>query len=276
MTNIFENPRRMLGRAKHHIDDLAMQINSFVQDKPWSPLREVDVDGLTELHKIKFTRRMSEDIPHIVFDAANNLRPALDQMAFQIAVRHTGSAVPKHAKFPVGPTEADMLNNLAGGCKDLPSEIQTLFRGFKPYKGGNDALWALNELCNVPKHKTLIPVQLSGATLKFSGGRFRGVVRQTWEWDSEKNEIVYLKTTVGTNCTYNLDFTIGIAFNNIIQVIDRKPPVAVLNAMAGEVERVLLATEAECRRSPAADAKRTSLRSSMIHPWEKTGWENAM
>jgi hypothetical protein len=248
MVDIFESPKRMLNRGKHHIADLAVQINSFVQDKPWSRVVEADVDGVTELHKIKFTERLSEDIPHIVFDAANNLRSALDQAAFQIGVHHTGTAAPKSAKFPMGPTEGDMLNNLAGGGKDLPPEIQAIFRGFKPYKGGNDPLWALNELCNIPKHKMIVPVQLSGGTITVSDGVFGGPTKVTWEWDSEKNEIVYMRTAVGAKGAYNLDFAIGIAFNNVIQIIDRKPPVAVLNAMAGEVESVLMATEAECRR----------------------------
>jgi hypothetical protein len=181
MANIFDGPNRMLSRGRHHIAELTTQINSFVQDKPWSRVIEVDTDGTTELHKIRFTRRLSEDLPNIVFDAANNLRSALDQAAFQIAVRHTGSAAPKHAKFPVGPTRDHMLNNLAGGCKDLPQEIQTLFSGFEPYMGGNDILWALNELCNAPKHKTLVPVQLSGGAITISNGIFSGAPNPTWE-----------------------------------------------------------------------------------------------
>jgi hypothetical protein len=31
-------------------------------------------------------------------------------------------------------------------------------RRFKPYKGGNDLLWALNGICNVNKHRMLVPV----------------------------------------------------------------------------------------------------------------------
>jgi hypothetical protein len=248
MINIFTSPNKMLNRGKRHISDLETQINSFIHDKPWSRVVEIDVDGVTELHKIKFTKTLSEDMPHIVFDAANNLRSALDQTAFQIARRHTGIDNPKSAKFPIGPTESDMLNNLAGGCRDLPAEIQALFRTFKPYKRGNNVIWALNELCNAPKHKILVPVELSGGTITVSDGSFQGPVAATWDWDREKNEITYMKTRVGEASTYNLDFALGIAFDNVIQVIDRKSPVAVLRAMAGEVERVLMAAEVECLR----------------------------
>jgi len=159
MADLFASPKNMLRRAKYHINDLNTQISAFMHDKPWSHVIEKDVDGITDLHKVKFNKRLSDDLPGIVFDAANNLRPVLDQMAFAIAVVHTGKINPTSAKFPFGPTESKMLNNANGGCKDLPPVIQALFEGFRPYKRGNDALWALNELANTPKHKILIPLR---------------------------------------------------------------------------------------------------------------------
>lgn len=238
----------MLSRAKHHVADLEAKINSFVQDKPWTPVIEVDVDGFTQLHKIKFTKSLSEDIPNVIFDAANNLRSALDQAAFQIAVRHTGNSAPTSARFPIGPTEAKMLNTLAGGCKDLPPEIRSVFRAFHPYKGRNDTLWALNELCNFPKHKILVPIQLTRGTFTVSDAVMRGrrLGTFTWEWDREKNEVIWLRSEM--EGTYNLDFTVGVAFDNTIELIGGHAPVAVLNTMARVVESVLMATEAECRR----------------------------
>jgi len=192
---------------------------------------------------------LSEDIPHIVFETATNLRAALDQAAFQIAVRHTSNPEPKSAKFPFGPTKDDMLNNLKGGCKDVPPEIKLVFSASKPYKGGNDPLWALNELRNSPHHKILVPIQIGrGGTIKVSHGLFiGGRSRPTWEWNSERNEIVWLRTDGGTS-KYNLDFDVGVAFDDVVEFLDQKPPVPVLNAMVRAVEKVLIMTEVESRR----------------------------
>src|SRR5436190_12345909 len=159
MADIFSSPRQMLRNAKRHLANLEIEINRFGEEKPWAYVIEDDPDTPTKIHKVKFTKQLSEFLPGIVFDCANNLRPVLDQTAFAIAVRHTRNSRPKSAKFPFGPDELHMLNNLSGGCKDLPTEIRDLFKSFKPYKGGNNALWALNELCNVPKHMLLYPVR---------------------------------------------------------------------------------------------------------------------
>ena len=75
----------MLRRAKQQIDDLETQIHTFAKEKPWSHIVEKDADGVANLHKVKFTERLSEDLPHIVFEAANNLRAVLDQLGFAVA-----------------------------------------------------------------------------------------------------------------------------------------------------------------------------------------------
>ena len=50
----------------------------------------------------------------------------------------------------------------------MPPEILALFRAFKPYKGGNDALWALNKLCNAKKHCALIPFDIGRANVSIT------------------------------------------------------------------------------------------------------------
>ena len=251
MADIFKSPKSMLSRAKRHLADLEAQIKAFMHDKPWNVVIEKDVDGTTNVLKIKFTKRLSEDLPHIIFDCANNLRSALDQAAFAIGIKHMGSQ-PKAAKFPFGPSERDMLNNLAGGCKDLPAEIRDLFKGFKPYKGGNNAIWALNELCNAPKHKTLYPVVIGsgGASL---GGNFAigsgGIRLQSPAWDSEKNEVEFVRFPDGAiQGNPNFNFALTVAFDEVDEVIRSQNPIGALRAMTGEVERILVATERECRR----------------------------
>jgi hypothetical protein len=242
----------MLGRAKRHLADLEAQINAFSRDKPWNMVVEKDADGITNVIKIKFTERLSEDLPHIVFDCANNLRSALDQAAFAIATKHVGHSMAKSAKFPFGLSEGDMLNNLAGGCKDLPTEISDLFQGFKPYKGGNNALWAMNELCNAPKHKMLYPVVIGDGGVGLGGNFAVGASSLQIgpsRWDSEKNEIAFARFPDGAiqgNPNFNLAFTVTL--DDVDEVIRGQNPIQVLRAMTGEVERILVATERECRR----------------------------
>jgi hypothetical protein len=64
----------------------------------------------------------------------------------------------------MGPTEDAVRNNAKGGCKDLPAEITMLFEGFKPYKGGNNALRALNEIAGLQGIEWVILRDRSGGS----------------------------------------------------------------------------------------------------------------
>lgn len=127
----------------------------------------------------------------------------------------------------------------------------TFLLAFKPYKGGNNALWALNELCNAPKHKMIYPIGIGGVGLGL-GGNFvvgAGGILILNTWDSDKNEIIYASFPDGAiqgNPNFHLAFS--VALDEVDEIIRGQHPVKVLRSMTGEVERVLMATERECRR----------------------------
>ena len=128
----------------------------------------------------------------------------------------------------------------------LPLEIQTLFRSFKPYNGGNNPLWTLNQLRNAT-HTALTPIgfPVGGMALRnIPGGKFEiPAVR----WDSEKDEMIFAKVPAGStfNCDFNLTFLVAFGEVDLGEgpiTIDR------LQLMSAEVRRVINDTEAECRR----------------------------
>lgn len=244
MPDLFESPRKMIAWGKKRTKELGAAIDGFVKEEPWSYVVQPEPETGSYLHKIVFTDRVTEDLPNILFDAVNNLRPALDQIAFAIAVLSTGIDKPKHCAFPFAGTEADMAN-ARGKCKDLPTEIIDVFVRFKPYERGNDALYTLNKLANTPKHMALVPMLVGGALI--IGNRFKPpyqVVHKMWKRDS--NEIEFFTTDV--DCRLETEFKLTVSFDDIHETVRGKHPVGVLDAMAGEVERVLMCTEAECRR----------------------------
>jgi len=252
MADIFDSPKRMLRWSKQHIDKLEREIISFSHEKPWSIVSERGADGTTDVFKVVFNRQLSDDLPHIVFDAANNMRTVLDQTAFAVAVQYTGNKSPKSAKFPFGPTETDMLNNERGGCKDLPQEVRSLFKSFKPYKGGNNALWALNELANTSKHKMLYPIGLGGGVTTFRPNGLMvlpGVPLeiQPPQWNREKHELIFARIGADAQFRGDFDVTFTVAFDEVDEVIRGQNPVVVLGVMVREVQEVLDLTEVMCR-----------------------------
>jgi len=196
-------------------------------------------------------------LPCILFDIASNLRAALDQAGYAATVA-SGNIKLEKTNFPFADSLANLNNNIDGPrnvCRDLPPEITAIFRGFKPYKGGNDPLWALNKLCNTKKHCALVPLQIGSATVFFVSD----VIGDNWSsstvspnsfglgWNPEKNEITLTTTPPGVTPKITADVAFNIAIEGIETIVGEQAT-HVLHAMSGIVERVLMATEAECRR----------------------------
>jgi hypothetical protein len=255
MTDIFYSPRLTLVRAQQHIQNFNALVNDFVDGHPWAYVPETDPDTGEHIHKIKFTRQLPQMLPCILFDIASNLRATLDQAGYSSALASGNIRLTK-TNFPFADTTANLDNNIDGRrvCEDLPPEITTLFRGFKPYKGGNDPLWALNKLCNTKKHCRLVPIGIERALVFFTSD----VIGAGWSsntvsptstglgWNAEKGEVTLQVTPPGVTPKITADVSFNIAIDGIETIVGEQAA-HVLHAMSGIVERILLATEAECR-----------------------------
>jgi hypothetical protein len=255
MGNVFSSPRLTLARARHHILNFGKIVNEFVDSKPWTEFVDKDTDVSRDLYKLKFTQALPEMLPCVLFDAANNLRAVLDQAGYASAVAAKSPSL-KATKFPFGPTESDFKNNLAGGCKDLRPEIRAIFESSNAYKTGDSTLWALNEIANNKKHCALKPLIIDSPSAFFSGKSvgMEGIDEIVSPggagigWDSEKNEITLMAAPAGTNFRLGVsNVTFNIAIDDI-DTLGNQSAVRVLDTMADKVGRILLATEAECRR----------------------------
>jgi hypothetical protein len=271
MVDHFASPRLTISRAQHHIDDLTAKINEFVTTQPWSHAVEQDLTARQDVHRIRFARRLPDDLPCIVFDAANNLRAVLDQSGYASAIA-SGKVDPKGTQFPFGDDLAGIEKTVIGRgrCKDLPPEILTLFMSFNPYKGGNNALWALNKLCNAKKHCALVPFDIGRANLHSmqvtqlkpvfrddgmvdltyqikTKGFVAGMSRENPDWDPDKYEITLARFPLNESPNYQARVALNVTFDGV-ETQRGKPAVLLLREMMGIVDRILSVTEAECRR----------------------------
>lgn len=62
-----------------------------------------------------------------------------------------------------------------------------------------------------------------------------------------KNEIIFLRANTDTKVDYNIQFTFTIAFGEV-EGVSGEPILGFLNAASSEVERIVLAIEAEAHR----------------------------
>lgn len=246
MADLFSSAKSTLRRAQHHIGDLSARLKALVKEHAWAYDIDRDTDGVTEVHKIKLWKPFPDDLPCIIFDAVNNLRACLDQTSYAACAANGCSAL-DFAYFPIVRGEefyADKIN----GIKGLHPEIRTLFAAFKPYKGGNSSFWALNELCNTKKHARLIPATLGNFVIEFTASTIETPSFGPPFFDAEKNQVILGKIAPNPDRGTNTKITYAIVFDHPSEIINRQNPVAFLDTARCEVERVLMATEMECRR----------------------------
>lgn len=255
MPDPFNSPRRRIAAAKQQICNLDQRLAKFFEKRRYRMVIEEAADGTHDVHKIKLTKLLPDSLGDLANNAIENLRSALDQAAFAT----TGRENAKSAYFPVGDDISGLENVIKGRCKDIPSEIVALFRSFQPYRGRNDAIWTLNRLCNVSKHRLLIPIGTAGGAIKVGGGVLieasgaGGIAFGPQPWDSEKNEMIYAIVGRSSKLTYDVKVGFFVAFGEV-ESIDRKPITPLLNAFTKEVG----ASFPPLRRSASVWASRES------------------
>lgn len=242
----FRSPKQKLARAQEHIRDFEAACKIFIEGNPYARSIEVDTDGVTKLHKIKLTQDIPDRLTDLAQDSIEALRHTLDQIGYACALL-AGKANPRCAYFPFASSGGELAAVIRGRCKDIPSDIVSVFRSYQPYQGGNDELWAMSKIANA-KHTVLVPVGHASEGFRMKRGTIRGPgAIMCPRWDSEKQEMVFAKSGPGGDIEYDVEFAFYIAFGNV-PIFEGRPVLDVLKYLANVVDSIITATEAECRR----------------------------
>jgi hypothetical protein len=106
---------------------------------------------------------------------------------------------------------------------------------------------ALSKLCNANKHRLLMPIGTLVPGMNVAKAVLRNADILNPRWNGKKNQIEFARVRPGGEFKYDAKISFFIGFEEFNRV-KSAPAVGMLNAMAGEVRRVLMATEAECHR----------------------------
>jgi hypothetical protein len=167
--------RVKIKRAKEHLAELEGRANTYrnsyrhvvgPDERPGFAQGEVKLRKLPIIHF---------DMLAIAGDVAHNLRSSLDHLVYHLALVYNPDVpdeVLEKVAFPIGQSleryESLRRRKLDGVIE--PAAIK-LIDGLKPYKGGNDVLWRLQEMNNIDKHRRLISV---GTDILCDGDGFEG------------------------------------------------------------------------------------------------------
>lgn len=148
----------------HHFAELREKSEAFLATEPydWSMETEEYTDGTRE-YRISAS---VDDYPPIELgliagDVVQNLRAALDQLVWAYSA---GDKRNRRTAFPIYITEEEYRKNAPSKIQGLREKDQLLIERWQPFQLGDGAarhpLAKLQQLSNIDKHRTLLPLAL--------------------------------------------------------------------------------------------------------------------
>jgi len=249
----FKSPKTVLARGRTHIEDLRARIADYADKAQIDQVTTFEIWTKEYVVKMVFREDIPDDLSAIAKDALSNLRDALDQAVYASAVAVNGGA-PKRTKFLVGPTKDDIENDLRRKrYSDVPQDIIDLMWTFQPYEGGNPLLLPLNLVRNDSTHKYLVPIlhKLGSTSLTLSavptGGFHLVSMGGPEEWNEDRRELVLARLGTPPTAELELSAKLDVVLGGS-DTLRKESATSFLDAAASEVERIIMAIEAETVR----------------------------
>jgi len=147
-------------RAREHISAFEHQLRVFLERHPYKVAARSDPETRKLIYYVESAEPVPDCLPLIAGDAIQNLMSALDHLAYQIVCFDTGDNPPnpRRVYFPIADDLAKYETSKRGRMEGAHQKTFEVVDALKPYKGGNDRLWALHRLNNIEKHRLLLTV----------------------------------------------------------------------------------------------------------------------
>lgn len=151
-----------LDRASHHLDSLDAKVRERRQRETHRYVSHFEGEGGKQIVYIRFVEPVPAQFRLIIGDCLYNLRSALDNLAYELAVRHHGSSplpewFDRRSEFPIFGDRAMTPDERKRKIGCINPRAQTIIKRLQPYNRGDkfasDPLWKLHQLSNMDKHR---------------------------------------------------------------------------------------------------------------------------
>ncbi len=146
-----------INRAHKHVNDFQAASAAFMQTDTHAIAIDFDPNSGHKIYRVTKVTPIPADIRLIAGDAIQNLRSALDYLAYGLILANNCQPT-KYSCFPItelAPTTKEQKAAFARQVKGMRQDAIDTIMAIKPYKGGNDTLWRLHELNIRDKHRLL-------------------------------------------------------------------------------------------------------------------------
>jgi len=151
--------RLKIARSKRHLGELEDSSSTFLRGRSYNVATKRDLETRRLIYFVSRVNEVPLTIAVVAGEVVQNLRSALDHLAFQLVLVGTRGAVPmRHVYFPIADSLQKYEEIKRDYLKGVKPEAMRAVDAVKPYRGGTDALWRLHRLNIIDKHRLLLMV----------------------------------------------------------------------------------------------------------------------
>ena len=155
------NHQLKLDRALYHLHSLKTETSSWLKTEPYKFVHDLDSKTGQKLVVVELLEPVPREFAAITGDCLHNLRSALDNLAFSLAVRYSGTLPEKIARkveFPIFTDRAMTSEERRNKIGRIDPEAQATIEKLQPYETGeknapNHILSVLHDLSIKDKHR---------------------------------------------------------------------------------------------------------------------------
>jgi hypothetical protein len=244
-------------RAKHHIEYFNGRIDDFFRGvpNPYPIIREDDPKTGDLVFKLGKCLPIPEDFPAIIGDILQNLRTALDHLAWQLVLAN-GETPTSQTGFPIAEDLKKFEAMFGRKVEGISESAIKKIRALNPYGRADEDLWGLHELNNTDKHRLLFVVGAAHTGIDVDVTKFHPGVNirsvrfmlkpADLAWPLKDGTELYriFKATRDLHVDENPKFTIQIAFGDA-EVMEGEPVFPPLHQLADLIDSIILNFDAD-------------------------------
>jgi hypothetical protein len=164
-------------RANKHITELQGAILAFKATDPHEVSAKRDPQTRKLIYYVHKADPVPNDIALIAGDILQNLRSAIDYLAYQLVLAAANEPT-IHTSFPIFDTSDKYKSGVQGKVKGMTEMAIKAIDAVEPYQGGKgEILWRIHRLNNIDKHRLIFTCGIAPGQFNF--GRHIGVERLT-------------------------------------------------------------------------------------------------
>jgi len=146
-------------RAEEHVRNLSALIEAFNKTKPYEVTTKRDPQTRKLIYYVSSIKPMPVGIALLTGDIIQNLRSALDYLAYQLFLASGGSGSGEHVYFLIERNASEYRARLPAKVKGMRQPAIDALSALEPYRGGKgEDFWKLHMLNNIDKHRLFVTV----------------------------------------------------------------------------------------------------------------------